>query len=99
MPKYRFARSAEEDLADIVDYTAITWGVAQANTYLDGLEQLAASVSGNPRIGKPCENLSPSLRAFPYESHVLYYLIDSDAITIVRVLHQSMNAELQFSRS
>lgn len=98
MPGYRFAHSAEKDLADIVQYTIQAWGVAQANAYIDGLEQLAASVLHNPRIGKPCERLAQGLRAFPYESHTLYYLTDATGIIIVRVLHKGMNAALQFNK-
>jgi toxin ParE1/3/4 len=96
MAGYRFAQSAEEDLADIVQFTLRTWGADQASSYVDGLEQLAASVAENPRIGKPCEDLAPGLRAFPYESHALYYLTGDDVITIIRVLHQSMNAASRF---
>ena len=98
MPGYRFAHSAERDLADIVQYTVRVWGTDQANAYIDGLERVAASVSHNPRIGKPCERLAPGLRAFPYESHTLYYLTDAAGITIVRVLHKGMNAPLQFNK-
>ena len=96
MPGHRFAQSAEADLADIVQFTLHTWGAAKASVYIDGLDQLATSIADNPRIGKPCENLAPGLRAFPYESHTLYYLTDEETITIIRVLHQRMNAVLQF---
>ncbi len=97
MTGYRFARSAEEDLADIVDYTIRAWGSKQAIAYIDGLEHVATSLASNPRIGKTCNELGAGLRAFPYQSHTLYYLTDADFITIIRVLHQSMNPELRFN--
>jgi toxin ParE1/3/4 len=94
MPGYRFAWAAEEDLEGIVDYTLQRWGVDQASQYLDGLEQQAQSLAGNPKIGKSCDDLGTGLQFFPYQSHVLYYLEEPHGITIVRVLHESMNPSL-----
>ena len=96
MPSYSFAESAEDDLTNIVQFTLENWGPDQALAYIDGLEKLAASIADNPGMGNPCDKLEPGLRAFPYESHTLYYLTHDQAITVIRVLHQSMNAALHF---
>ncbi len=96
MPRYEFAESAEEDLREIVTFTLESWGARQATLYIDGLEDLALRIAERPKIGKACEKLSPGLRAMPYESHVLYYLSRKSKITIIRVLHKSMNPRLHF---
>lgn len=94
MQGYRFAESAEEDLAEIVRHTLQSWGAKQATRYIDGLEVLAEKLATTPKIGKACETFSPGLRAFPCESHVLYYLSDERGVVILRVLHKSMNPAL-----
>lgn len=94
MPTYEFAAAAEADLADIVDYTRHKWDTAQAIKYIDGLESLAQSLAEASTLGKACDDLFTGLRAFPYQSHVLYYLTQPHGIIVVRVLHKSMNVNL-----
>ena len=98
MPSYKFADSAWIDLSDIVDYTIEHWSAEQAIAYIDGLEVVAQAIADAPMIGKACDDLYEDLRAFPYESHVLYYLKSDDGITIIRVLHKSMNTALHFDK-
>ena len=77
-----------------MDYTLQTWGIEQANKYLEGLEQRAQSLADNPKAGTSCDNLGPGLLYFPYHSHALYFLEEQHGITIVRVLHESMSPSL-----
>jgi plasmid stabilization system protein ParE len=42
------SRSAKADLVRIGAYTIATWGVAQAERYLDGLQQCAQMLAENP---------------------------------------------------
>jgi len=71
MASFSFAEKAEADLVRIIDYTLDSWGVDQANTYIDGLETQAQLLADNPAIAKPVDPLHEGLRAFPYQSHVL----------------------------
>lgn len=89
MVSYRFTAQAECDLEDIVDYTVEHFGSAQAHLYIDGLQTLAE----NPDMGSVRGDASQSLLSFPYISHVIYYLKDSQGITIIRVLHPRMDVE------
>jgi plasmid stabilization system protein ParE len=45
-------------------------------------------------MGSGCEDLASGLQAFPYQSHVLYYLVEPTRLVIVRVLHKRMNPAL-----
>ncbi len=96
MPAYEFAEAAEAGLAGIVDYTLRAWDATQAIKYIDSLEKLARALAEAPTLGQPCSDLFAGLRAFPYQSHVLYYLEKPDGIIVARVLHASMNAKLHF---
>jgi len=88
---YNFTEKAERDLEDIIDYTFQQWGATQTHTYLDGLEARGQLLADNPDLGTKRETLSEGLLSFPYESHILYYMRQPHGITIVRVLHQSMD--------
>jgi toxin ParE1/3/4 len=89
-----YTDKAENDLAGILRFTVSTWGAGQANHYLDGLEQLTARLAEQPAMGSGCGDLAKELRAFPYQSHVLYYLVEPTRLVIVRVLHKRMNPAL-----
>lgn len=93
MPNFIFTAHAEADLTDIVDFTVKQWGAKKAHEYINGLEEIAQKLADNPNAGLNRENLLEGLLCFPYESHTLYYFKQSDGIVIIRVLHQSMDAE------
>jgi len=90
-PCYQFSEIAERDLEEIIDYTFRQWGALQTNAYLDGLEALGQLLAENPDLGTRRDQLHQGLLSFPYESHILYYVKQPAGITIVRVLHRSMD--------
>jgi len=96
MPVYKFTERAEGDLASIIDYTLETWGAGQAVKYINGLEGLAASLAQTPDLGKAREDLHKGLFVFPYERHLLFYRKERHGITIVRILHDSMDTPRHF---
>lgn len=96
MASYRFSSHAKQDLISIIDHTLEQWGQAQAEQYIDGLEQQCRMLANNPKIGSARDSLMEGLMSFPYESYTLFYLQQADGITIIRVLHQRMEPEQQF---
>lgn len=96
MPVYKFTGRAEDDLAAIIDYTLETWGAAQAVKYIDGLEELASNLAQSPSLGKSRDDLHEGLIVFPYERHLLFYRKERHGITIVRILHDSMDTPRHF---
>lgn len=90
MARACFSRSAKADLISIAVYTRQTWGVAQAERYLDDLEECSHLLAGNPSLGRPCEWIRPGLRRFERHKHLLFYRQQEDGILVVRILHQSM---------
>lgn len=93
VPTYKFTALAEQDLAGILDYTLESWGAAQANN-MDGMEELLATLAQAPELGKSREDLhhQHQLMVFPYEKHLLFYCAQRHGITVVRILHESMDA-------
>jgi toxin ParE1/3/4 len=89
------SRGAKADLLSIGAYTLQTWGVAQAERYLDGLERCAKLLATNPSLGRPCGWIRPGLHRFEKGRHVLFYRREQDGILVSRILHQSMMPEQQ----
>ena len=92
MPTYDFTDKAEHDLERIIDFTVKHWGSSQAIEYIDALEELAQTLADNPDIGIARDKLLAGLFSFPYQSHMLYYMKNTHGVTIIRVLHASMDS-------
>jgi len=88
-----YSDKAENDLAEIIDYTLNKWGAVQADEYINGLEALAQQLAERPAMGVSNILDNVELFAFPYKSHTLYYIKKDTGISMVRVLHQSMLPE------
>ena len=92
MPSYVFTEKAERDLEKIIDYTVEHWGNLQAIQYINALEEAAQMLADNPDIGIERDELSAGLLSFPYQRHILYYFKTIYGVSIIRVLHVSMDS-------
>ena len=92
MASYVFTEKAERDLEKIIDYTVARWGDIQAIQYIESLQETAQLLASNPGIGVKRDTLSAGLLSFPCQSHILYYLKNSHGVSIIRVLHSSMDS-------
>ena len=90
MPIARLSRRAESDLVDIGSYTLEKWGKAQANSYLQRLEDCFQLLAGNPLLGRACDTVRPGLRRMECGSHVVFYRHKENGIVISRILHVRM---------
>ena len=96
MANFYFTEQAEKDLEAIVDFTVQRWGVVQSHSYLDDLQAITQTLAENPLLGIEREELFQGLRSFPYQSHLLFYVLQTDGIAIVRVLHTSVDVVRYF---
>jgi toxin ParE1/3/4 len=83
---------AERDLIGIWQYSLAQWGEAQADRYLDELEQGFQRLARNPELGASREHIRHGYRVLFIRSHAVYYKVTS-AIHVVRVLHVRMDAD------
>jgi len=91
---FRLSRRAEADLLSIGDYTIRTWGKAQAARYLGELEACCQTLSDNPALGRPCDEIRLGLRRLEHGKHVVFYRQERSGILVSRILHQRMLPEL-----
>ena len=96
MAAYRLSRKAATDLDDIHVYTIVNFGLARAQEYLNGLHERFASLAEQPMLGRGADRIAPKLRRYEYRSHVVFYVPEDGCVTVVRVLHQSMDAPRHF---
>lgn len=79
--------AARADISDILLFTEQRWDSHQRDGYRRLLDVALRRILAMPAMGRPIDELSPGLRRVNVESHVIYYWIDEDRLTIARVLH------------
>jgi len=88
---YRLSERAREQILAIYEYTQETFGPYQADAYHSGLEHSFALLADFPKIGLDVESLSPRLRRFRFQSHAIFYTIESGhSILIRQILYVQM---------
>ncbi len=97
MPGFRLSKAAQTDVRNIARYTQKEWGRAQRRRYLDGIQEKFEALSLNPTMTAERFDFNPPVRIYPYEKHLIIYVIGNAGILIVRVLHQSMNVPAHLS--
>lgn len=92
MADYRLGPRAQRDLDGIFDYTAAEWGLPQALRYTDLIEAACAELADAPRQAPSCDDIRPGYYRRSVEQHVIYFKPASYGISVVRILHQRMDA-------
>ena len=96
MKRLEFRPRARADLANISRYTIRHWGRSQARSYLERVNTTAERLAGGVLNGRPTPYVG--LRMQRAESHVIYYVDGQEMITVVRILHERMDAERHLRR-
>jgi toxin ParE1/3/4 len=82
---------AEHDLENIWTYTATTWSVAQAESYIGDLSDTFDLIAHAPLIARERSEFTPPIRIHRHQSHVIIYRMNRDCIDIVRIVHMKQN--------
>lgn len=62
MIEVRLSEAAKADLIDIWSNTFETWGLDQADTYLDDIDRALNGLTENPFIGADCSDIVQGVR-------------------------------------
>ncbi len=87
--------AAQADLLDIWLRIASD-SPANADRFLDVLDQKMHLLASSPRMGRPRPELRDGLRSFPVDHYVIFYCEVHQGINIVRVLHGARDIESLF---
>ena len=93
MSSFSLTNAARADLKSIAVYTQKTWGSSQRKSYINDLDMTFQFLSENPLSGTLCDYIAPGLRKHAHKSHTIFYEADKNSISIVRILHKSMDVE------
>lgn len=93
----RLRSAALEDVTDIFEHGELNHGMSAALAYLHGLDDALMQLQNFPQMGMARPELAPALRSLSYHRHHIYYLFLDDHISVVRILHKSMDARLQIA--
>lgn len=92
MLPFKLTNKAKEDLIGIARYTERTWGRDQRRLYLKQLDAMFHTLTKNPTLGCPCDDIKPGYYKHPEGSHLVFYRLGNDStIEIIRVLHKRMD--------
>lgn len=89
--RYRLSKSAENDLLEIWDYTARTWGESQAEKYLRRLEARFIDLATEPNKGRFRKDLLLEYFSYHEARHLIFYRPYKEGIAIARILHERMD--------
>ncbi len=87
---------AEEDFADILQYTLEMWGEVQANAYQSVIDKALLTIQQHPQIGHEYPELSAAHRIFPAGRHLIIYRVGDAAVLVSRILHERMDIRWHF---
>jgi toxin ParE1/3/4 len=87
-----FSPAAVADIGAIWDYTAETWGVGQADRYVDDIRSACVALANGEWAGRKVDVLDGYLK-YPVGRHLIFFRQVGTGIVVIRVLHQSMDVE------
>lgn len=88
---YKLSNLAAEDFASIYEYTLLHFGVLQADSYTDNLENTFRLLSSSPLIGYECQEIASGVRRHNHQQHAVFYQQREQDIFVIRILHQQMD--------
>ena len=77
--EYRLSPAAKSDLDGIWDYMAAT--------YVRGLGETLTMLVRHPEMARERKEIDPPVRLHPYRSHLIIYRVESEYLTVIRIVH------------
>ena len=88
---------AHSDLLRIYSYFAPR-NPDPAQRVIRRIDQRFSQLTRFPFIGRPRPSLAPGLRSLIADVHLIFYTVQDEQITIVRVLDSRMDIDAEFQR-
>ena len=82
---------AEEDLEDIYLYSQQEFGRARAVKYIHDLDSAFNKLAENPDLARRADYIRQGIFIFQVVSHIVFFRATKSDITVIRVLHKSMD--------
>jgi toxin ParE1/3/4 len=95
MAEYRLSERARADLISIYDFTESKFGAYQAEAYYAGLVRSLELLADFPLIGQQVDELAAGYRRFRFQSHLIFYSVQSDHVEIRAIIHGAQDIRPQ----
>lgn len=95
MADYELSGKADEDLVEIYIYSFQKFGEAKADAYFLSLEECFSLLAEQPGIGRNIDHIRKGYLRHEHGRHSIFFMKNRKGITIVRVLHQHMDADFR----
>ena len=92
MPTVQKLPKAYEDLFEIWDFIAAD-NIAAADAWIDKLDEQLLLLASHPLMGRSRKELAKGIRSFPIGRYVIFYLPETNGITVVRILHSARDID------
>ena len=97
--KLGYRPAARADLADIFAWVAERAGPEIALGYVERIRDTCRGLCDFPFRGSPRDDLAPGLRTVSFERRaVITYLVELEAVRIVRILHHGRDPGRAFDK-
>jgi toxin ParE1/3/4 len=84
--------TAERDFRGILRYTRKRWDEHQRAIYAARLTKVMDELTRFSYLGQTRSDIPPEMRAKTIGEHIVFYRIDEQVLTVIRILHQEMDA-------
>ena len=91
MADYRLTERTRADLINIYDFTESKFGAYQAEAYYAGLVRSFELLADFPLIGQTVDELAIGYRRFRFQSHLIFYTVQTDHINIRAIIHSGQD--------
>jgi toxin ParE1/3/4 len=91
------SRDADDDLQQIACYLVERNPLAAASIF-DDINRKFVNLTHFPFIGRDRSSLRPGIRSIVADPYVIFYRVDSERITILRILHGRRDIDAEFRR-
>jgi toxin ParE1/3/4 len=86
--RVEIAPAADQDLEELLVYSASRWGLDKALGYIGHLHQAFERLCTFPNLGASQSSVWPDARSIVVGEHVVYYRVLPDMIRITHVIHR-----------
>jgi len=87
---------AEDDLEKIYNYSYNEFGENRAIQYIHDLNNAFTKLTDNPNLVSQCDYIKAGLMTYHVVSHIVFFRVTKNRLSIIRILHKSMDYPRHF---
>ena len=91
MLRLKLSPKALQDVENIYEYTFVSWGIKQAEKYVDELNDAMIALCKKTELGSLYYFKSGNFRKMNVNRHILFYRRTEKELIVVRILHERMD--------